>query len=267
MKLRDFLLTILAFISLNVSAQLTLVKEWNIKVSIPSVDRLGNFYFVLTSGIIQKYDPNGVLLDESTENALPLTLVEPWNPLKVFTYSNQTKKYKFWDHHLVLLEEKALEPSFAISPQLVCPDNEIHKAWIFDDADFSLKKVNLLNNTIELDSPIPADWGNANAEFVFMREYQNRVFLLDKNKGILMLNHIGKLVTGIEVKGLSFFNFLGQELCYRKDGQVLLFDLHTGETRKIVDLSEPEGILFTIITDERLVVGREGKVAFYSFSQ
>lgn len=262
------LLVITFLLSTTGYAQLDKIAELNLSgVSVVSVDRLGNFYFVLPSGKMQKYDPDAKLLDESSKSVLPLTLLEPWNPLNVFTYSNKTSKYQHWDHHLLLLEEKALEPSFSITPQLVCPDNEVHKAWILDAADFSLKKVNLLTSEIELDTPLPTDWANEKAEFVFIREYQNRIFILDKNKGILMLNHIGKVITSIDVKGLSFFNFLGQELCYRNKGKIQLLDLHTGETRTVTELVNPDTILFTIITDERLVVGRKDKITFYAFHQ
>lgn len=250
---------------LTVFAQLEKVKELNFtSISTVSVDRLGNFYFVLASGVMQKFDPDGNLLDETTKSVSPLTLLEPWNPLNIFTYSNESKKYSFWDHHLLMLEEKILEPSLSITPHLVCPDNDPHKAWILDVADFSLKKVNLTTNQIELDTPIPPDWAENNPQFVFMREYQNRVFLLDKNKGILMLNNLGKLITTIEVKGLTFFNFLGQELCYRSDNKIILLDLHTGETRIAAKITDPDSILFTIITDERLVVCEKDKVVFYA---
>ncbi|MBX2942137.1 MAG: hypothetical protein KF860_07310 [Cyclobacteriaceae bacterium] len=268
MKLKIFSFTILLFSVVSAFAQLERIKELNLpNVSTGSVDRLGNFYFVLPNGKIQKFDPNGSLMDETTKSILPLTLLEPWNPLKVFIFSSQTKKYCFLDHHLSLLEEKTLEPSLSINPLLLCPANEVPKAWILDVADYSIKKVNLATNEIEVDATLPPEWAGENSDYVFMREYQNKVFLLDKNRGILMLNMLGKPITTINVKGLDFFNFMGEELCYRKDSQVLLFDLYTGETRVIADLPEPDGILFTIITDERLVVGREEKIIFYSLSQ
>ena len=236
-------------------------------ISTVSVDRLGNFYFVLPGGKMEKYGPDGVLLNEATQHILPLTLLEPWNPLKVFIYSSESGKYRFLDHHLSLLEEKQLEPSLSITPQLVCPANEVHKAWVLDAADYSIKKVDLSTNEILVDAPLPPLWATDSSRYVFMREYQNKVFLLDQNKGIIMLNMLGKPVTTIEVKGLGFFNFLGEELCYRRQGDIALFDLYTGETRVVATLPDPKGILFTIITDERLVVGRTGKVTFYSLGQ
>ncbi len=258
----------LFFAAIDLSAQLQTVIELDLsKVSNVSVDRLGNFYFVLQNGRMLKVDPDGKTLNETTKSILPLTLLEPWNPLKVFTYSNDTKKYQYWDHHLNLLDEKKLDTSLSISPHLVCPDNEVHKAWILDIADYSLKKVNLLTGQIELEAPLPKGWSGEAADFVFLREYQNRVFLLDKHRGILMLNMLGKLITSIDVKGLTFFNFLGQELCYRDKNKIQLLDLHTGETRTIAELPDHDSILFTIITDERLVVGRAGKVIIYALQQ
>ncbi|HCM74938.1 MAG TPA: hypothetical protein DIS90_01055 [Cytophagales bacterium] len=257
--------TIIVLLASSANAQLTKIKELELHdVSSASVDRLGNFYFVLPSGIIKKIDPDGKLLDETSKEVKTLTLLEPWNPLKVFTYSSKSQKYQYWDHHLNFLEEKTLDPSLSISPSLVCPAYDVNIAWILDVADYSLRKVNLTTAQIEIEALLPANWATDQADFVFMREYQNRLFLLDGKKGILMLNNLGKLITTIDVGGLSFFNFLGQELCYRVGGNILLLDLHTGETRKVAELPNPDTISFTIITDERLVVGTQKKVTLYS---
>jgi hypothetical protein len=248
--------------------QLQKVKTLNIKnTSVASVDRLGNFYFVIPSGKIQKYDGEGTLLGETLSSALPLSLLEPWNPLKVFTYSNQTRKYQFWDHHLERLADKTLEPSFSITPQLVCPANENNKAWILDVADYSLKRVNLLTNQIELESTLPSDWGNDHSKIIFMREYQNRVFLLDQQKGILMLNNLGIPITTIKIVGLTFFNFVGQELCYRNGKEILLLDLFTGDIRKVATLPDIENIIETILTDERLVVVTRDNIKIYRVTE
>lgn len=227
-----------------------------------SVDRLGNFYFVLESEKILKVNPDGKTMDETTSD-LPITLIEPWNPLKVFVYSYKSGHYQFFDHHLKLLEDHILEPSLSITPKMVCPSNEVNKAWILDAADFTLKKVNLSTNEIEIDTPLPADWAQEDSDFVFMREYQNRVFLLDRNKGILMLNKLGIKITGIEIKGLNFFNFNGEELCYRKGNQILLTDLITGDVRTVATLPTTQNVKEIIITDERLAVVMGERVEIY----
>lgn len=258
------MIIILTAPQLTTLAQLNKVAELDISgITLASVDRLGNFYFLLPSGSLQKYDHNGNLLDEATQGVVPLTLIEPWNPLKVFTYSYTNSVIKHWDHHLTLMDEMALEPALAITPRLVCPANEVNKAWILDIADFTIKKVNLITNQIEIDAPLPADWTGERAEFVFMREYQNRIFLLNKNKGILMLNMLGKLIATIEVQGLDFFNFMGEELCYRNGNSIMLFDLFTGDTRKAADISNFPKVVKSVITDERLVLVSQEKVEIF----
>ncbi|MEQ9415567.1 MAG: hypothetical protein RIF39_17150 [Cyclobacteriaceae bacterium] len=256
---------VLVITQLTSFAQLNKVTDLDTpNVSTASVDRLGNFYFVLPTGALQKYDPDGNLLDEVKDGVVPLTLLEPWNPLKVFTYSNTNRVIKHWDHHLALLEEKPLEPSLSITPQLVCPANEVHKAWILDVADYTIKKVNLATNEIEIDAALPTGWASDDSNYVFMREYQNRIFLLDKNKGILMLNMLGKLITTIEIKGLEFFNFMGEELCYRNGNDILLLDLFTGATRKAASINSEKNIRTSILTDERLVLVLADKVEIYA---
>lgn len=262
-----YVLTIfIVTISFSVKAQLQKVKSLELSnVSVASVDRLGNFYFVLPSGKMQKYNPDGILLDESSTSLMALTIVEPWNPLKVFSYSAQTRHYKYWDHHLMLIEDKQLEPSLSINPILVCPANENNKAWVLDAADYSLKRVDLSDHKIEVDVILPAEWITANTNMVFMREYQNRIFILDKDKGIHMLNKLGIPITTIDVKGLNFFNFLGEELCYKKGNDIFLLDLFTGATRKVATLSIDTPIHETIITDERIVVVTQEDIQLYRF--
>lgn len=141
--------------ALRSNAQLTKHVELPIaNVANVSVDRLGNFYFLLPSGKLQKFDPNGVLMDETKDSILPLTLIEPWNPLKIFTFSNQTRQFSWIDHHLEVLERNELDPSLSITPRLVCPANEVNKAWILDEEDYSLKRVDLITNQIEVDAII-----------------------------------------------------------------------------------------------------------------
>src|SRR6267378_2393963 len=62
------------------------IKEFSTQeVNKVSLDRLGNFYLVLKKGVVKKYDTDGNFMDEfSNPEAYPITLVDPWNPLRVF---------------------------------------------------------------------------------------------------------------------------------------------------------------------------------------
>ena len=94
------------------------------------------------------------------------------------------------------------------------------------------------------------------------REYQNFVFLLDKKEGIKIYNGVGSLIKTIPQSGLSYFNFIGEELYYLKGNTIQLFDLFTAETREI---KLPESAYFALITDERLFLVRHKAVDIYEY--
>jgi hypothetical protein len=228
-----------------------------------SVDRLGNFYFVVENGSIKKYDPSGKLMASSLPQSHPLSLLEAWNPLRVFAYYAEDTAYHIFDYNLELLEIKKLNPALAIAPQLVCPGNE-PAFWIFDKADNSVKKFDYRTSELLIESSI--DSAGAENNYSFMREYQNYLFLANQDAGIEIYNSLGKPVNQIPLEGVSYFNFMGEELCYRKSNQLLLYDLYTAEVRTIAQLDERDNIRFSITTDERVVVVVYNKVMIYSLT-
>ncbi|MEQ9592939.1 MAG: hypothetical protein RLN86_10085 [Cyclobacteriaceae bacterium] len=257
--MRFFLLFIIcSSVSLHGIGQLKKVAELDVdNLKSASVDRLGNFYLLFHSGIIQKLDPNGELLEETKEPYTDLALLEPWNPLSVFLYNANKQSITYLDHHLNAVETFRLEPSLSISPKLVCPDNLVNKIWIYDDADHTIKKIDQPTSTILVDEPLPSDWIQEKPNIIFMREYQNMVFLLDQGNSIIILNSLGLPITRIKTDTRNFFNFNGEELCYLQGESLLLWDLHTGDARTVTKVSAPDEVRFMIITDERLLIVRE----------
>ena len=248
----------------NVYGQLKPVCQLPLQhIELAAVDRLGNFYFLLPGQQLRCYNPDGVLQSETTVDAPGITLLEPWNPLKIFLYEHPGQTYRFFDRQLALLETHALDPSLSTRPHLMCPAQEVNKAWILDADEQTLKKVDL--NTLDIDLEVKMPMVTAEGIYPLMRAYQNRLFLLDGQVGIHIFNNLGKLITTVPVAGLNYFNFLGEELCYRKDKQVMLMDIYTGEERVAAVLDIDSAILFTLITDERLLVVTDQGVTFYQY--
>ena len=78
--------------ALHGMGQLNKIGELNVEnLQSASVDRLGNFYLLFKTGIIQKLDPDGVLLEETKERYSDIALIEPWNPLNVFLYNGSSQ--------------------------------------------------------------------------------------------------------------------------------------------------------------------------------
>jgi hypothetical protein len=230
------------------------------EVSQVSVDRLGNFFLVLKNGSIKKYDPQGKVIASSKEK--DITLLEPWYHPVIFIYSKRNQNYFTYGRNFENKKQKAVDPAWAIEPSLVCPSND-NRLWLFDQADASIKKVNPLSSEVLLEFNLDTTKFKTKPSFTHLREYQNMIFLLDKNSGIIVLNNIGKQINKVEKIGIGNFNFFGEELYYLDGNSIKFFDLYTEETHEIKVEWENK---FTLVTDERIIlVNKRNRVMVFEF--
>lgn len=245
-----FLLSIFMFLFYKGQSQtITKLKEFKAKgVSGLTVDRLGNFFLTFKNGSIKKYDPDGKVMASMKSKLGEPTLIEPWFHPSIFVYYRKTQQWIVYDRELKNPQVNKLDPSVAVDPYLVCPTND-NKLLVFDKADYSIKKIDRFNSAEVFEFKIDVTKISGSPDFIFMKEYQSMIFLLDKATGIYIYNSIGKLINLIPVHGLNNIGFYGQELFYPTATNVILIDLFTEKSREI-----PTGKAFrqSCITDERL---------------
>jgi hypothetical protein len=225
-----------------------------------TVDRLGNFFLVAKNGTIKKYDPLGKIT--ATLKGKNITLLEPWYHPVIFTYDQKKQRYTAYGRNFENEKENTVEPAWAIEPTLVCPSND-NKLWLFDQADASLKKVNPLSSEVLIEFSLDTTQFKIKPSFIHLREYQNMIFLLDKNSGIVILNNIGKQINKIEKAGIGNFNFFGEELYYLDGNTIKFFDLYTEDTHEIKVEGENK---FAVVTDERIIlVNKKNRALVFEF--
>ena len=249
------LVIFIPFLTLGQTSQKK-IKEVNLgEITIVSVDRLGNFILVTKKGVVKKYNSQGEVI--ATLKSKGIELIEPWYHPTIFIYDRGKQKYFTFGRNFENKKENSIEPSWAINPSLVCPSND-NKIWLLDKADASVKKVNPFNGEVLIEFAIDTTQFKSSPAFTFLREYQNMVFVLEKNSGILIFNSIGKQIKLIEKAGIENFNFFGEELYYL-DGTVIKFiDLITAEFREIKVEGDNR---FALVTDERIIlVNRKNRV-------
>ncbi len=236
---------------------LTKIKERKTKeIENVSVDRLGNFFLIYKKGGIRKYDPNGKVM--ATLSKGKPTLLEPWYHPSIFIYDRQTQKYFLYGRFFENVKEHKLAPEFAIEPYLVCPTHDNH-LWILDKVDYSLKKVNPLTQGVI--NEFTLNTGSAAPLFTYLCEYQNLIFLKEKN-AIWIINTMGKVINKIESNQLGNFGFFGQELYYLEKNKIHFFNLLT-EARYEIAL---EGdVQFAVVTDERILTVSKNKISLYNY--
>lgn len=211
------------------------------------VDRPGDLYILHTDNKVSKFDTLGMPAADMGFEKTP-TVFEPRDGARMFIYFADVKQGAFFSsgtsQGFFIYDYFAMEPVIATS----CGDNQV---WIVDKGDWSIKKLDPKAGKIVAEAMI--DWAQFqdDPKITAVREYQNFLFLLDKNTGIIIFNAIGKQVKKIEGKDIPYFNFLGEELYYKKDDKLIFYDLFDGTTRE-------EGVdpkcLYTLLTDARRYV-------------
>jgi hypothetical protein len=224
-----------------------------------SVDRLGGFYTV-SNCTIEKFSPEGKLEKKSSiSECTRIALLEAWALMRIYGYDKQKQQFLIFDHQLELVDNLAIDPAFAVEPQLATPSPDLKSYWILD-IDNSLKKIDLKSQTVVLESD---ELKGTTQQFAFMREYQSFLFLLDPESGIYIINRLGKLISKIEAKDLSYFSFSGEDLYYQKDNLLHFYDIFSKDSYSI---ELPTNTKFIVATDERLIIFRPNQAEIFEFS-
>lgn len=224
------------------------------------VDRPGDLFLVLKTGEVLKYNKDGKNIGSHTFKGPP-RVFDPLDGTQSFYFMAKGSTYGNLSSDLSTATEHILDPSFAIHPWLVCP--ALHELWILDSIDLSIRKTKLSGTSISFETNIRKLSTTKPADYVYMREYQNYLFLLDKNAGIHMFNGLGKHIKTIVEKDLGYFSFLGEEIYFIKGNQVILTDLYTDERRMF---SIPVACRFVLLTDDRLFAVDVKKVSIFDFT-
>jgi hypothetical protein len=256
------LLALLLILNLAASAQqLKKLRDIKLPATVDriSVDRLGGFYTVNDCGI-NKFDPEGRPASKyQSKGCTPTELLEAWGNARVFAFQKSRHQFIVFNPEMEILDNITIDPAFAIDPQLAAPAPDMSSFWILD-IDKSVKKIDGASRTVSFETDtLKSVKGN----FIYMREYQNMLFLLEPNTGIHVLNKLGQPLSKIEATNINYFNFAGEDLYYLKDNQVYFYDIFSKDTYSI---QVTPGYKFVVATDERLILIKDGAAEVFAFT-
>lgn len=247
MTVRKLLFLLLLVSPLLTTAQKKIASVDVRNVACAYVDRPGDLYILHTDGHISKFDTLGKPVENLTFEQAP-TLFEPRDGARMFVYVEGDRLARFFSpetkQEISIQDHFAVEPIFAASSG----DNLI---WIVDKADWSIKRLDPRNPKMIAEALIDRTQFKGDPQIVTIREYQNFLFVLESNTGILVFNGIGKQIKKIAAPGITYFNFLGRELYYKKDDNLIFYDLFDGSTREEAVDKESR---YTLLTDTRKYV-------------
>ncbi|QMU27746.1 hypothetical protein [Adhaeribacter radiodurans] len=198
-----------------------------------SIDRQDNIYLTDQKNNLHKYDASGKFISTFSPPVLGhIASLEAWNTAKIFLFYDDQQSITFLDRFLAPFSTVRLgdQVDGIIKAASLASDNKI---WAFNESNFSLHKIDLqfpeATRTIPLDLILPKQ----QYDFRFLREYQNKVFLLDKLSGIYVFDNLGTYQKRLPFSGLNYVGFRGDELYYLANNQVHFFHLYTLQERTV----------------------------------
>jgi hypothetical protein len=198
-----------------------------------SKDRQQNFYIADTKGNIRKYNADGELQQTfSPTKPGRITSLDAWESMRIFAFYKDWQEYLYLDRFMNPSQNKKIgshEIGFA-SLITLANDNNL---WVIDESDLSLKKYNPNNKSIIIHTPFNLLDISHNLDLSLIREYQNQVFIHDKNSGILVFDNLGNYIRRIPSNKAAYFNFHENDLYFIDNNKLIFRDIYTHQTREL----------------------------------
>jgi hypothetical protein len=171
-----------------------------------SVDRKGNIYIADTKGNVDQYSPEGNLMNTySPSRPSKIEVLESWEGMRTFIFKKDLQEFTFLDRFMNLSSSGKLNSRDLgfIKTATLANDNNF---WVIDNSDFSLKKIHPHNQNVILQTPLNLITEGGDYDFTFIKEYQNQVYLLSKNNGIIVFDNLGNYINKLDIsaKTISF---------------------------------------------------------------
>jgi len=202
-----------------------------------SVDAYDRVITADAQGNVTAYDTLGkALYQYSPRTVADVTLLEAWRSMQILVFYRDLQQYALLDRFLTPLSGypyPARLPSERVGfARLMTPAYD-DQFWIFDDTDFSLKKYNPSLQTLALHSPLNLVLDPQDYQLTFMREYQNQLFIADRNSGILVFDNLGNYRRKLPFRDLTYFQFIENELYFLEKDTLRFYNIYTHAERTV----------------------------------
>ena len=187
-------------------------------------DNAGNAYVISTDNVISKYDSDGQLENTfSDKQSGTPTFVDASNPQKVLVFYKDFGMVKMLDNKMTLLSSFDLHKMGIQKPELICNSAD-GNFWVYDGADFKLKKVDGTQKIIKQSDDVSV-WIKHSIAPDFMTEYNNFIYLSDPQSGIYSFDQYANFYSIIPLNIAGGFQVYSDQFFYLENNEVMIFDL------------------------------------------
>ena len=193
------------------------------------IDGLGNRY-ISRGNTINKYSENDELLFSQSVKSIGQTSdLIMQSTLKLIHFSEEQQTLCYFDNTLSFLDDCLdLSSENIVNASLVSASFQPNKIWVLDNVNSTLNLLSLdrlqqkqqvlnLKGILELE------------EISKMVEKDNRLYLLDRTKGIYVFDIYGSLIEFFEGKSIQQFTVIDKTLFTLQEGGLKIFSLEVDQ--------------------------------------
>ncbi len=231
-----------------------------------STDRSGNVYYLGARRNLVKVDSLGKSsLTYSPARGGLITAIDAWNPMKVLLFYEDRQEIVLLDRFLRPIANTAFsdydELSGSIKSAALSADDSF---WLFNESNFTLSKLDTRLRRTTAETPLNLILDKERFDVRMLREYQNMVYLLDYNTGILVFDNLGNYKRSIPITGISYIGFQGNNLYFVKDGKLNFLDIYT-QKKQSITLPATHSCTSALISGNRIYLFTQQQMQVYTW--
>lgn len=227
-----------------------------------TTDRLGNAYVIVENQLLEFDSLGKPKANYSEAGSGTLTSVDASNPLKIVLFYRDFARLQLLNNKLSKESTIDLRDAGIMQPLVAC-QSFLDGYWIFDQQDFSLKKIDLSLRIVYQSGNMNQTLGYA-LQPESITEANDFVYMNNPNTGILVFDKFGNYYKTIPVTGIVSFQVIEKNLLYLKNNKLTRFDLSTLAENEII-LPPHEILVSARFEQQKLFLLTTASLAFYSY--
>lgn len=138
-------------------------------------------------------------------------LLEGWNGLRLFAFYRDFQEFIFLDRFLLADGTLSLDPEKTGYARLMAPSQD-GNLWVMDESSFQLKKMDPQSQRTIFSTPLDLVLSGKQYDLSFMREYQNQLYVADRQGKVLMFDQMGNFKKKLPLENCEWLAFQGEEV-------------------------------------------------------
>ncbi|MCX2738622.1 hypothetical protein [Pontibacter anaerobius] len=242
----------------------------SIAISSPSAisqDRNGYIYLLDERLNLLRLNPLGQPVDTYSPPARGrISSLHAWNPMKIVLFYEGSQELVLLDRFLrPISSTDLLDLQYEGTAKAAAPAAD-QGYWLFDETSLTLSKLNPAMRQITVETPLNLLLNREEFDVRQLREYQNLVYLLDFNSGILVFDNLGNYKKKLPYTGLQHLGFRNNALYFVKDGKLYFYDLYTQKER-VLELPQQKKYVSALVGGKHLYLFTTDAVEVYLLAE